>query len=318
MMVGSLGAIGGVQVDGPLWLAPMAGITTPSVRLFQRRIGVSLVHTEMVSALGLKYRGEKSRRILIPLPGEEPVIPQLFGPSGEDLLEGARIALGEYPFRAVEVNMACPMPKVVSKGSGAAMLKDPDLAARAVALLKGLGVSVWVKARVLPGGFEETLRFCGRLFEAGLDLLLLHGRTSPQRYEGRADVEQVIRLSRAFPGRVVGSGDVFSPDDALRYLEGGCVAVLLARGFVRDPLLALRCAQRLGLRPPGDADLKGALLELGDMLASHEGERTCLILVKRMVAGALKGHPHDAERRNRVMSLKSWGDLREFILAWPL
>jgi len=307
-----------VEVDNPVWLAPLAGITVPALRRFHRRLGAGLAHTEMVSALGLAYGGRKTRELLSVLEGEGPLVVQLFGPDAPSLAEGARLTLAVHPFQALEINMACPMPKVVSKGSGAAMLKDPDLAARAVALLKGLGVSVWVKARVLPGGFEETLRFCGRLFEAGLDLLLLHGRTSPQRYEGRADVEQVIRLSRAFPGRVVGSGDVFSPDDALRYLEGGCVAVLLARGFVRDPLLALRCARRLGLRPPGDADLKGALLELGDMLASHEGERTCLILVKRMVAGALKGHPHDAERRNRVMSLKSWGDLREFILAWPL
>ncbi|MCX7827830.1 MAG: tRNA-dihydrouridine synthase family protein [Thermanaerothrix sp.] len=301
-------------MEGPLWLAPMAGVTTPSVRLFQRRLGVSLVHTEMVSAFGLIYGGRKSADILIPADGEEPIVPQLFGPHGDCLLEGARIALEAYPFKALEVNMACPMPKVTKKGAGAAMMENPSEAFRAVRLLKGLGLPVWVKCRVMPGGFLDTARFCGGLLDAGADLLMVHGRTAPQRYEGKADVEQVLGLARSFPGLVVGSGDVFSPSDVLRYLEGGCPAVLLARGFVKDPLLAWRCSAALGLNPcSAPVSLVDALLELGDMLLAREGERTCLLLVKRMAAAALKGHPGDAERRNRMMGMKSWIELKDFI-----
>lgn len=307
-------SIGGLLVDGPLWLAPMAGITTPSVRLFQRRLGVSLVHTEMVSAFGLIYGGRKSAEILVPAEGEEPIVPQLFGPHGDCLLAGARIALEAYPFKVLEVNMACPMPKVTKKGAGAAMMDRPLEAFRAVRLLKGLGLPVWVKCRVMPGGFSDTARFCGGLLDAGADLLMVHGRTAPQRYEGKADVEQVLGLARSFPGLVVGSGDVFLPGDVLRYLEGGCPAVLLARGFVRDPLLAWRCSAELGLKPsPASLSPLDALLELGDMLLAREGERTCLLLVKRMAAAALKGHPGDAERRNRMMGMKSWIELKDFI-----
>lgn len=314
--------LGGVAVENPVWLAPLAGITVPALRRFHRRLGAGLTHTEMVSALGMIHQGRKTRELLTVLEGEGPLVVQLFGPEAGSLEEGSRRVLEVHRFDALEINMACPMPKVTRKGAGAALLERPDEAVRAVRGCASLGVPLWVKVRVLPGGDREaTARLCGALLEAGAAFLLVHGRTAGQRYEGRADRESVCDLGRRFPDRIGASGDLFAPPDARAYLEGGCASVLAARGVVKDPLLVPRILEDLGFSLPLDGgsprDPREALLELGEDLFLREGERTALLLVKRMVAGWFRGGPGAAERRHQAMLAREWPSLREQIRSWP-
>ena len=315
-------SLGGVEVDNPVWLAPLAGITVPALRRFHRRLGAGLAHTEMVSALGLAYRGKKTRELLTVLEGEGPLAAQLFGPDAPSLAEGARLTLAVHPFQALEINMACPMPKVARKGAGAALLERPDEAVRAVRSCAALGVPLWVKVRLLPGGAAAaTARFCGALLEAGAAFLLVHGRTPGQRYEGTADRDAVCALARLYPGLLGASGDLFTPEDARAYLEGGCASVLVARGLLKDPLLVPRILEELGFPLPlggeGRRNPREALLELGDDLFLREGERTALLMAKRMVAGWFRGGHGAAERRHRAVLTRDWASLRKQIQEWP-
>jgi tRNA-dihydrouridine synthase B len=306
--------IGGVEVSSPIWLAPLAGVTTRTFRSFHARMGAGLVHTEMISAVGLTYMNKKTRRLLGDEGESDPVALQLFGPDADSMARGAELALGERRFDALEINMACPMPKVTKRGAGASLLGRPDEARRMVSSLTGFGLPVWAKLRVTPRNGSEagTEEFARGLLAAGAALLLVHGRTPAQRYEGTADKDRVRSLAARFPGLIAASGDYYAPQDALYYLDGGCVAVLAARGALRDAYLIPRTNAALGrgvperLTDPTVADRAMALISLGRQGVADEGERLTLALMRRMLSGAFKGYYGAAAVRNACAACRDW------------
>ena len=128
--------IGGIKVENPIWLAPLAGITFASVRKFHRGLGAGLVHTEMVSALGLCHKGRKTKELLCGSDEERPVALQIFGSNAEDIARGIDVALGIRKFEALQINMACPMPKVTKKGSGSKLMENPETSANIIKTIK--------------------------------------------------------------------------------------------------------------------------------------------------------------------------------------
>ena len=315
--------VGGVLVDSPIWLAPLAGITTSSLRQFHREMGAGLVHTEMVSALGLIHGGRKTREYLRFDEAERPIVLQLFGPDADSLNQGAEIALNAYAYEGLQVNMACPMPKVTKKGSGAKMLDSPLEAVRVVRQLKRFGVPLWLKIRLLPSSHSMTTEaLCDLFLDAGADLLLVHGRTAAQRYEGQADRGAVCRLAQKFPGKIVGSGDYYTPEDAVDFLDGGCAAVIAARGIIRDVMLIPKTLRVLGFDVPQRRilseidDQVDSLLLLGDRTFLREGESTVLVLVRRMLAGLFKGFSGAAALRQQIAQLRHWEMMRDALVSF--
>lgn len=317
-------AVGKVEVDNPVWLAPLAGISYASFRRFHRSLGAGLTHTEMVSALGLKYKGRKTKELLSGGDGDEPCVLQLFGSNAEDIRTGAGIALQIRSFAALEVNMACPMPKVTKKGSGAALLENADTAAAIIKALKSFDLPVWAKLRLVPQDARlSTEEFCAELIDAGADLILLHGRTPAQRYEGRASKEAVSAAARQFPGMIGGSGDCSEPEDMVSYLDGGCVSVLAARGVLRDATLIPRTLAALGagvpeeLTNPSPQTQKEMLLRLCRGICAAEGERPALGMAKRMCAAIFRGFAGAPGLRSRCASAGSWRMMEEMLAAFP-
>ena len=314
--------IGGVEVSSPIWLAPLAGVSTYTFRSFHRSVGAGLTHTEMVSAVGLSYSNKKTSRLL----GEEtepgPMALQLFAPDSDSIAAGAALALSGRRFDALEINMACPMPKVTKKGSGSRLLETPDTARRMVAALKEFGLPVWVKLRITDPKKHElsTEEFCDLLLSAGADLLMLHGRTPAQRYEGRADKEAVCRAARKFKGLIVASGDYFAPADALTYLDGGCAGVLAARGALRNVFLIPETLALLGydvperFLNPTAADQIDTLIQIGRSGTAHEGESFALVLVKRMLSGLFKGFYGAAAIRQSCAACREWEKMEQVLL----
>ena len=137
-------------MKNPVWLAPLAGITTPSVRLFFKSMGAGLTHTEMISCAGLAHGSRKTFSMLRMIEGEGPLVLQLFAPDEVTLFEGARRALSRSSFDAISINMACPMPKVTKKGAGSSLLERPETAAAMVRALTPLGLPVWAKTGSHP------------------------------------------------------------------------------------------------------------------------------------------------------------------------
>ena len=304
---------GGLSLQNPLCLAPLAGVTSLPIREFFTRLGASLTHTEMVSCAGLVRRNRKTLSMLHTSPFEAPVILQLFAPAADVMVRGAETALnlvrqnGDPPFAGLGINMACPMPKVTRRGAGAALLNVPSEAFEMTRRLKRLGLPVWVKMRrVSEGKNEDTIRFVEGLLDAGAENVCIHGRTAAQRYEGRSDRTVVAEAARRFPGRIAASGDVRTPEDVREYLDAGCAAVMLARGALTNPWLFPESLRALELPIPGgfldpSPELRGAeLSRLGERARALCGERLAVVLLKRLMGGMLRGMSGAAELRRRA------------------
>jgi tRNA-dihydrouridine synthase B len=213
------------------------------------------------------------------------------------------------------------MPKVTKKGSGASLLARPDESRRMVARATRFGLPVWAKLRIIPeqAGAVSTEEFAEGLLEAGAGLLMIHGRTPAQRYEGVSDKAKVCGAARRFPGRVAASGDYYLPSDALYYLNGGCVAVLAARGALRDAYLIPKTNAALGMNVPQEltapavSDEISALIGLGRLGVLNEGERFTMVLAKRMLAGLFKDFNGAANIRKTCALCRDWASLEKFL-----
>lgn len=310
-------------MNNPVWLAPMAGITFGSVRKFYRETGAALVHTEMVSAQGLCHRGRKTKELLFGSEGERPIVLQLFGPDADTVARGAEIALTMRQYEAIEVNMACPMPKVTKKGGGAKVMDDPEAAAKMIAALRAIGLPVWSKIRIIPPGRGITTSgFCEKLFRAGAGYIFVHGRTPAQRYEGTASRKAVGEAAENFPGLVGGTGDCNKPEDFVDYLSRGCASVLAGRGFLRDALLIPRTLRELGAEVPEEflapsvEEQATLLLELGRSIYNTEGESLAMMIARRMLAALFKGFPGASSLRRRGALARKWPEMEYILRNW--
>jgi tRNA-dihydrouridine synthase B len=244
--------IGSLQLDRRVFMAPMAGISTPAFRRSVRRFGAGLVYTEMISAYGVHYGNRRTLDYLACGEEQHPVGFQLFGADEEVLADAAGRCVGAGA-DLVDINMACPVRKVVKTGAGAALLADPERAAgivRAVVEAAGPGVPVTVKIRTgLREGDEAGRRTAPLLVAAGAAAVCIHPRTAAQLYRGRADHAVTRALARELDVPVIASGDVDGRAAALALLEGGAAAVMLARHALGRPWLF---AEVLDGRPEPD------------------------------------------------------------------
>ena len=266
-----------VLVEPPLVLAPMEDVTNLAFRLIAKRIAhPGLMFTEFVSAMAIKYGATKTLRKMRVHPDERPLGIQIFGGEPEVMAETARIA-EEMGADIVDINMGCWVPKVCKTGSGAALLKDPQLAEQIVkAVVRAVKVPVTVKVRA---GWDWSLfaapDLARRFQDAGAQMITLHARFAKQGFEGEADWRLIQKMREAVQVPLVGNGDVKTPDDAQRMLrETGCDGVMVGRAAISNPW-ALRDIQ-LGMRglPPGprptlDERIQTALEHLRLMIAAE-------------------------------------------------
>ena len=240
------------ELKNPFLLAPLAGVTDSAFRRVCFEQGAAMAFTEMVSAKGLYYRHPGTEDLLRIRPGEGPVGLQLFG-SEPLMLQFAAEKLKDRPNVCIDLNMGCPVPKVVKHGEGSFLLTRPALAAELVRIVAATaGKPVTVKMRI---GFDEAhpvdpAAFALQMQEAGASLLSVHGRTREQYYSGKADWKTIKRIKEALDIPVAGNGDVFSAEDALRMLdETGCDLVMIARGALGNPWIFAECEAAWNGRP---------------------------------------------------------------------
>ncbi|MBR3394364.1 MAG: tRNA dihydrouridine synthase DusB [Firmicutes bacterium] len=240
------------ELKNPFLLAPLAGVTDSAFRSICFEHGAAMAFTEMVSAKGLYYRNPGTEDLLRIRPGEGPVGLQLFG-SEPLMLQFAAEKLKDRPNVCIDLNMGCPVPKVVKNGEGSFLLTRPALAAELVRTVAATaGKPVTVKMRI---GFDEAhpvdpAAFALQMQEAGASLLSVHGRTREQYYSGKADWKTIKRIKEALDIPVAGNGDVFSAEDALRMLdETGCDLVMIARGALGNPWIFAECEAAWNGRP---------------------------------------------------------------------
>jgi len=265
--------IGGLELDRRLFMAPMAGITTAPFRRSVRRWGAGLVFTEMISAHGVYYGNRRTPDYLACGETDHPIGFQLFGADAEILADAAArcVAAGAD---LVDLNMACPVRKVVKTGAGAALLGDPARAAAIVnVVVDAVGGDAPVTVKIRSGlreGDEAGRRTAPLLVDAGAAAVCIHPRTAGQLYRGRADHAVTFALAAELPVPVIASGDVDSRAAALALLDGGAAAVMLARHAVGRPWLFAEVLD--AAPPPAPAErLKGLRLFADDVLHQMEG-----------------------------------------------
>ena len=301
--------IGGLDLAGKIFLAPLAGITTLPVREFFTEHEASLTHTEMISCAGLIRDNAKTFDMLESSEREGPLVVQLFANDSGVLISGGEVVRERCrKFSAFGINMACPMPKITKNGCGSAILKKPGLAAEMVKGLKTLGLPVWVKMRRLEDD-EDTLRFADVIISAGADNVCIHGRTPSQRYEGIADRSIISRSSREFPGMISASGDVREVKDIEEYLSMGCAGVMIARGAFSNPFMIEEYCGRIRSRDEKISEL----LNFAHRAYEISGEHKAVVLMKRFAGSILRNERRSAELRQKAMMSGSLEEITEIL-----
>jgi tRNA-dihydrouridine synthase B len=299
--------IGPIELDGWAVLAPMAGVSDLAYRVIARRMGAAMTTAEMVSAKGLYYKNEKTRDMLKIDPGEHPVALQLFGSEPDIMALGAK-EMEKAGADIIDINMGCPMQKVVKNGDGSALMKNVPLAAAVVkAMVEAVHVPVTVKMRL--GWTRETencVELAKAVEEAGAAAITVHGRTREDFYTGCADWEKIGEVVQAVHIPVFGNGDVVDGPTAARLMkETGCAGVAIGRAAWGNPWVFERVNTYLEtgtILPPPTNEMRIAMArEHLHGLVKEKGER---VAVKEMRAHASRyfhGLPEAASLRREIM-----------------
>ena len=312
--------IGNVELKNAIALAPMAGVTDLPFRLLCKEQGCGLMYTEMVSAKALLYKNRNTKPLLETRPEEEPVAVQLFGSDPEIMSEMA-LQLEEGPYAIIDVNMGCPVPKIVNNGEGSALMKDPKLAEQILtAMVKKLHKPVTVKFRK---GFNDSninaVEFAKMAESCGVAAVAVHGRTREQYYSGKADWEIIRQVKEAVKIPVIGNGDIFTPQDAKRMLEEtGCDGLMIARGAKGNPWIFREINHYLDtgelLPRPGREEIREMLLRHASLQVEYKGEYLGIREMRKHVAWYTAGLPHSSALRNEVNQVESYEDFKALIM----
>lgn len=303
--------IGNTVLENNVILAPMAGVTDLPFRVLCREQGAGCVVTEMVSAKAILYNNKNTRELLQIDPAERPAAVQLFG-SEPDIMAEIAARLEEGPYDYIDVNMGCPVPKIVNNGEGSALMKNPERAKEVMtAMVKAVKKPVTVKFRK---GFNDlsvnAVEFAKMAESCGVAAVAVHGRTREQYYSGKADWDIIRQVKEAVRIPVIGNGDIFTPEAAGRMLkETGCDGIMVARGAKGNPWLFGRINHYLDtgevLPGPSMAEIKAMILRHGRMLVQFKGEGVAMREMRGHMAWYTKGMPHSATLRNEINQVET-------------
>ena len=313
--------IGSVEC-GNIILAPMAGITDMPFRALCREQGATFSYTEMISAKALYYKNKNTLPLLQVAKGERPIAVQLFG-SEPELLAQEALKLEEGPYDVFDVNMGCPVPKVVNNGEGSALMRDPEKIGQIVsAMTKVLHKPVTIKIRK---GFSadqiNAVEVAKRAEDAGAAAIAIHGRTREEYYSGHADYDIIRQVKEAVSIPVMGSGDIYKGKDAKRMLdETGCDAVMIARGARGNPWIFREVAHFLEtgeeLPRPSVEEVKEMILRHARMLIDFCGENMAIRQMRKHAGYYVTGYPDASRIRREVNLCVTFPDLERTLTKW--
>lgn len=311
--------IGNVTLKNNVILAPMAGVTDLPFRLLCKEQGAGLLCMEMVSAKAILYNNKNTDSLMEIHEEELPVSLQLFG-SDPEIMGAMAHQIEERPFSFLDINMGCPVPKVVNNGEGSALMKYPELAAEIVRnIVKSIDKPVTVKIRK---GFDDdhvnAVEMAKRLEDAGASAIAVHGRTREQYYSGHADWDIIRRVKEAVDIPVIGNGDVTGPESAKRMIEEtGCDGIMIGRAAQGNPWIFHSITTYLEtgvLEGKPDPELvKETMLRHAALQQKYKGDYTGIREMRKHMSWYLTGYPHSAKLRQQINYLESFDELREMI-----
>nr|WP_245579433.1 tRNA dihydrouridine synthase DusB [Halonatronum saccharophilum] len=288
--------IGDVELEAPVLLAPMAGVTDLPYRRLVKEMGCPLVCTEMVSAKGLAYGNKKTERMLEILPVERPVSLQLFGNEPDILAKATQMVVEKSSPEIIDLNVGCPAPKIVKNGYGSALMKEPKLLGEVVkAMVEATDTTITVKIRK---GWDDNninaVEIAKIAQDNGAKAIIVHGRTREEFYTGKADWDIIRRVKESLEIPIIGNGDIFTLDDGVRMLkETGCDGVMVGRGAQGNPWLINQIAQYLKtgdkLDPPSAQERLDTAIKHLSYLVQYKGEPVGVKEMRKHASWYIKG-----------------------------
>ena len=311
--------IGDVEIDNPFALAPMAGVTDLPFRKLCKEQGAGLICMEMVSAKAISFHNKNTEALMEIDKCENPVSMQLFG-SEPELMARVAAEIEERPFDILDINMGCPVPKVVNNGEGSALLKNPELIVKIVkSVSSAIKKPLTVKIRI---GFEnepvDIVEIAKRVEDAGAAAIAVHGRTRQQYYSGTADWDTIRRVKEAVSIPVIGNGDVDSPEKAEALIkETGCDGVMVGRATRGNPWIfrELNHYFETGekLARPSVEEVREMILRHARMQIDLKGEFTGIREMRKHVAWYTAGMRHSAALRRETNLVSSYEELEQLL-----
>lgn len=294
--------IGNIEIKTPVVLAPMAGITDLPFRVLCKEQGAGLLVSEMVSAKGLLYNNQKTLEMLRILERERPVAIQLFGSNPAEMAQAAKI-VQDHGADMIDVNMGCPVPKVVNNGDGSALMRTPQLAYEVLASMREV-MRIPLTVKIRSGWDENSINAqeIAQLAEkAGVDAIAVHARTRKQMYQGQADWSIIKAVVQSVKTPVIGNGDVTSWQTAEQMLQTtGCAGVMVGRAAEGNPWIFKQLALGMQGLPAAEISISerfAMMLRHLQLLAEYKGEVIAVKEMRRHAAAYIKGLPYATGKR---------------------
>ncbi len=298
--------IGKIKIENNIFLAPMAGITDMAFRLICKEFGCGLVYTEMISAKGIYYKNENTTKLIKTDKKEKPIAMQIFG-KDPDIMADSSAWLEKQGADIIDINMGCPTPKIVNNGDGSALMRNPKLLGNIIkSVVNAVNIPVTVKIRK---GWDDNsinaIEISKIAEESGAKAISIHGRTRQQFYSGEADWDIVKRIKEKLAIPVIGNGDIFTPEDAKRFLEKtNCDGIMIGRGARGNPWIFQRTLEYIKkneiLPNPSTKERINIIIKHMDKMIELKGEYIGIKEMRKHIIWYLKGLPNVNKIKNLI------------------